>query len=910
MNRTSKALRRFGVPVLAATSLLTAGQIALGTTSAFAAAAANGTLTITPTDAYGTASPILPNAAPPAPQNGQTQPDQTVTYTTGTSSGPPGAAAQTINLSVSGSAQFVQPVGAQTAGSTLTIAAGGKTASCTTAAPAGGPPTTASCVYSTVDTVSELATVTATDATDLTTPPAQANEHFAQLTFENCPQSAPNTATNCVTQAAVGSQVTYNTTYLTDGQPAANVTETITVNGGANFTATQPAGTAFFSTTQVVCTTNAQGKCSFTLVYNSTGTATITATTSNTGNYPSSEAVQKVNIIPSTAAGRLVQGTEVDIRPSTQVDNVNEPGDAVQHQYTLYPCTPNTTTGNNACTADTTHPLSGVQVSLTVDHGFFTPNCTSQNTVTTNYANCTFDPAAATGAQVGNLKSLGKTITVTTDTNGQFTVTNGIGRDSAFDQNGNLVATITATSGGTTLTESQGTGNSPSGTSCPAAGCAAGTAWTTDAMPLNAGSIKIVSVPNSSTEPSLSDSSTNNIPVNDNNGNPTGKSRTIVVHLTDQFGNLTSGGSTATSATLPGLPSLSTSGVGTLQHCVNPGAYSTGSTCSNTSNNSNTAGQSASSGGPAATTSTDSTGTTTVTYVNVRGSYDSLFSSNGTPTQDRYIASNATVVCAPFCTFGAGQTGTQTLAAAWNGPKTTFNTFAAGTSTTPAIATYTLGVSAQSDTVKINWYNQNAQPVVTFSTTPSNTVKHGTVVTVSATVKDQFGNPIAGDFVQFVRSGPNPNNGTDCSATNGGANTNAAGKAGFSFTCNTPGTQVVTIVVQDGSGNELARGTQTIKFTGTTSSKRHITAVINCFSPIKHHVVCKVHVTPKIKGLTVKFRNAGGKVVGVDDTNRHGNAYFRKAHMKSGKHHRYHAHVHSSARTFGEDTGSDGVRVK
>jgi len=51
-------------------------------------------------------------------------------------------------------------------------------------------------------------------------------------------------------------------------------------------------------------------------------------------------------------------------------------------------------------------------------------------------------------------------------------------------------------------------------------------------------------------------------------------------------------------------------------------------------------------------------------------------------------------------------------------------------------------------------------------------------------------------------------------------------------------------------------------------------------------------------------------VVGVDDTNRHGNAYFRKAHMKSGKHHRYHAHVHSSARTFGEDTGSDGVRVK
>jgi hypothetical protein len=86
-------------------------------------------------------------------------------------------------------------------------------------------------------------------------------------------------------------------------------------------------------------------------------------------------------------------------------------------------------------------------------------------------------------------------------------------------------------------------------------------------------------------------------------------------------------------------------------------------------------------------------------------------------------------------------------------------------------------------------------------------------------VKDQNGNPVQGDQVQFIRSGPNPN-GTDCTATStpgpnqpGALTTNSSGQAGFSFTCNTAGTQQVTIIVSDPSGNELARGTQTVTFT-------------------------------------------------------------------------------------------------
>jgi len=865
MNRTSQALKRLGVPVLAATMLFSVGQVALGT-SAFAAA--NGTLTVAPDPAFGSATPTA--------GNGQSN-DQTITYTTGTGSGANGDIAQVLNLSVSGSAQFVQPAAPT---GTLNIAAGGKTATCTTTVPApGGAGSTATCSYAVIDTVSEAAVVTIHDTTDVTTPDATATANFNGLHFTNCPSDAPNTAANCTTQTQVGGQTTYTVKYLEAGQPKANASVTFTVAGGAQVAASQPAGTAFFSPTQANCTTDAQGQCSVTIIENTVGQATITATTSNeSAGYPHAKAVLVTNIITSTTAGRLVQGTQTLIKPSTQASNANQPGDAVQTQYTLYPCTAGSSTGNNACAADTAHPLSGVQVSLSVDHGFFTPNCTSADpSHTTNYANCTFDPTPAATKPVGNLKSLGTTITVTTDTNGQFIVTTGMGRDSAFDQAGSLTATITGTSGGATLTESQGTGNSPTGTACPAAGCAKGTAWTTDVAPLNGGAVKIVSVPASSSEQALSDTQNNNIPTNNNNV------RVVVVHLTDQFGNLTSGGPANTAGV-----TLASTGVGDLERCT---SYTASNTCSAVTNTQNVAGS--------ATTTTDSSGTPTKTFANVRGSYLAAFTGAGAPTQDRYLVSNPADVA-----------GTQTLKATWTAPVTTFNTFAAATAASPAVATYNATTATLTDTVVINWYDQNAQPVVTFSTTPSNSVKHGTVVTVSATVKDQFGNPIQGDNVQFVRSGPNGNNGTDCSATNGFSNTNAAGQAGFSFTCNNVSTQIVTIVVSDNSGNELARGTQTIKFTGTTSSKRHITAVINCFSPTKHHVVCKVHVTPKFKGLSVKFRNAGGKVVGVDDTNRHGNAYFRKAHMKSGKHHRYHAHVHSSSRTFGEDTGSDGVTVK
>jgi len=564
--------------------------------------------------------------------------------------------------------------------------------------------------------------------------------------------------------------------------------------------------------------------------------------------------------------------------------------------------------------------LSGVAVSLSVDHGFFTPNCTSADvSATTNYANCTFDPAAAAGGVVGNLKSLGKTITATTDTNGQFKVTLGMGRDAALDVSGNVTAVVTGTVGSTTVAESNGTGNSPSTTTCatvgqsagagnngaPQPGCATGTPWTTDAAPLNGGAVTIVSVPNTASEAPLSDTKTNNIPVNNTNGQPTAQARTIVLHLTDQFGNLTSGGNQP-SGNNAGLPTLSTTGVGTLAHCVNPGAYSNNSTCSNASNSQNAPGQNADSTGGTSTTSSNGQGVSTVTFSNVRGSYLSQFSSNGTPTQDRYVVINVGgVVCNPFpfCAQASGQFGTQTLVASWNAPTTKFNTFTGGTSSSPAVATYTAGFATKTDTVTINWYNQNSQVSATFTTTPGNTVAAGTVVTVSAKVVDQFGNPVQGDNVTFVRSGPNPNNGTDCSATNGAQNTNAQGQAGFTFTCNSPGTQTVTVVVTDASGNELARGTQTITFTGSSTGGKTVMHLhLACKSHHKGKIKCVAQTIPARSGLTVKFFNKKGHKVGTDTTNTAGKAVLVLTGKKSGKEYTFQAHVKGSASTFAADS--------
>ena len=94
--------------------------------------------------------------------------------------------------------------------------------------------------------------------------------------------------------------------------------------------------------------------------------------------------------------------------------------------------------------------LAGQQVTLSTDHGFFTPNASAANS--TDPSGLTADPESSEGSEVGEWASLGDTVTVTTDANGRATVTVAIERDSGFDDDGQVTANITATSGTATNT--------------------------------------------------------------------------------------------------------------------------------------------------------------------------------------------------------------------------------------------------------------------------------------------------------------------------------------------------------------------------------------------------------------------------------------------------------------------------
>jgi len=837
MKRTSQALRRFGVPVLAAMSLLTGGQIALGTT-AFAAA---GDLTIAPVVPDNGFGSVTPNTAG----------DDTISYKI-TYSGAQ-LTAQNLTVAVSGSAIISAGGGANP----VTPAAGGKSATCAT-------PVSPNqfCTFDVTDTVSEAVTITGTDQTDTAAGPASATASYAALYWTNCSQTAPNTAGTCVTQNSVGQSTTYTVSYKTNGSAAAGVTVTFATSH-AIVTASQPSGTALVTTSQATCTTNAQGQCSVTILDNTAEASTITATTSNSGNYPSSKAVMTVNVLASAAPGRLVQqGGDVQLQPGTQVGGNNMPGDVVEKTYKLTSC--GATTGNNICAEGTA--LAGVSVSVALDHGFFTPACTSANGAVTNYANCTFNTTPAAGTKVGDIKSSGTSQTVTTASDGTFTVFEGMAKDAGFDDDGNVATTLTATANGTTLTDTNA-GVSPSGTTCAAAtpGCPKTTAWTTNAAPLNGGSVSMAWV----TTPALSSTATNEIQIGG-----TTEQNILVLNLTDQFGNLTSGGGAAVS--------LTGTGSGRLFSCA---SYTSTAPCTGIANGA----------------FTQPSGTPTYTIA-ANGSYTQTFSAGGATTQNRYGVDS----------LGAIPQGMQTLKASWNAPISTFTTFVAGTSTTPAVASYGNPTPTAVTASVTNDFYKPVATNVTFGTTPSNSVPAGTVVTVSATVKDQHAIGMNNLPVQFVRSGPQTSSGTSCTATNSnGIATNTAGQAGFSFTCTNPSTQVVTIIVQDNSGNELARGTQTIHFTGITPppAKKAIHASIHCSSPKKHVLRCKVTETPAFRGLSVTF-HSGSATWGTVRTNSSGVAVLTKSGLKSHKVYRVSARVAGSGKTKPATTGTTSARVK
>jgi hypothetical protein len=672
------------------------------------------------------------------------------------------------------------------------------------------------------------------------------------------PSNATGAGSGCTTQAQINTVKTLTFTYTEDGAPVAgrDIDFTLLENGvvpgtpTANFPNNQPSGTSSQPNSAnqagqlATCTTNAQGKCSVNVTDSQPETVTVTGKERSTGTTANEIVDFRSN---SVAARRLDQTGRVVVEPEdsgsnrTDDPNVPTPGRPVQLTYQVtdlngdgsaQPSDTQCTTGTNNNQATCTgSPVANQLVTVRVNQAaFFTPNCTPRDQSGTNapqrggnamppagatpgtastgtlaapdYRGCSFASAPVNDAVVGPLTSLGNTITVRTDFEGKFTVTVAEGRDIGFDDDGDVTVALTVTEQGSTTALTPRTAGGTD-TAAPAL------VFTTKERALTGLSTDIVFVDGST----AATSTTLNVPNN--------QSRTFVVYLRDQYGNLAQ-------ATNPGTANsndnatITKTGVGTLFRCTGAAGGSTStSDCTG-----------ADSSGSSADPQND--GTTTQTY-QVTGSYTNrALQERFQSTANSYPGTNGSpsVGCQIFGTNCPApspvESGTQTLTATWIAPITEFvvdtSTGAVpfGTVTgPPAGPTGVSGGFDQNETdnvltrvVKLNYYTQQATDI-TFDRTPkADPVAPGTVVTVSARVLDQFGNPVQGQPVQFFRTGSTNN----CTSTtqngtgNGGATTTGPdGRAGFSFSCDASN-QTVTIVVQDKNGNELKRGTQNVTF--------------------------------------------------------------------------------------------------
>ena len=147
---------------------------------------------------------------------------------------------------------------------------------------------------------------------------------------------------------------------------------------------------------------------------------------------------QDVNFVASETAGSVVIAAETPI----SIDGgTKTPGRPVHSSVTVLSADQDATTPGVQAV-----PLTNTEVTLTLDKGFFTPYSTTE-------AGLKPDPAAANGADSGEWATLGQSIVVKTDNNGVARFTAAIEKDSGFDDDGDVNATVTATVGAVSDTE-------------------------------------------------------------------------------------------------------------------------------------------------------------------------------------------------------------------------------------------------------------------------------------------------------------------------------------------------------------------------------------------------------------------------------------------------------------------------
>lgn len=912
MYRTNKALARLGTLAVVAGAALSA-PFAVGTASAstisnWTVTTTNGTITSVNRDNNqnnysGTGSVAITGAT-----NGDV-----VKYTL-----------------LSGTAYF------RSAGANVVIDSGRTTATCTVAGGTCGPTTVG-------DDVSEGAIV----ELQVTSPVGDVSNEAATVGFNeiqiaNCTRTGfetgvnigggDATTANCITQAQAGMPLTENVTYLASGVPTSGQDLNFNISGGGDeaFSGSQPTGTTQITTTNAHCTTGAGGTagvCGVTI--NDTNPlgedVTFTVNTLTTPlaypdiPYAGSPPVpnQLIHFVPhSVTPSRLDLISSRVIGPDSQStvhSPGGEPGDVIQNTYEVRGgCT--IPSGDVNC--DTGQPLANATMTVATDKGFFTPNCVTPAstggtpfTGVNNYANCSFSPApASTGTTVvgNNLVNSGQSETVTTDLGGFFTVSLSIGRDTGFDANGLVVAHVTANSLPSLNTGNQAAGSctgSPVGVPqlgggglvgyTDPAGCPEDFEWTTREQPLNGGTTKIAVIAALAQPNNTAIQSENNFTVDDTKTwNVPDVSRVVfVVHNTDQYANLTQ------DQTLGNLPTLTSTGPGNLWSCT---SFSSTSACATTGTELGVNPQPGA-GQP--------NGTTTYTvpamgsYLNnVAGSggqvrFQSDTSSTGGPFNSGWpcAAGVACNLAGPGASTQAGvNDGTTTVTDSWNPPTQSFTSFTAASGATPAFATFAAGsaTTASTDTLTLNFYNQLAQPVVTFAVNPGNKVASGTGVTITATVDDQNGNPIVNQAIDALRSGSNEGS---CQPTqtvsNGGAVTsplvtNTSGVAGYTFSCSLPGASTVSMVVEGPGQTQLASGKQTITFTGVAQHTTVERPSVNLTSFHQHHLTVHVSTSPRLgAGRTVDvFRLVNGikHLVGQTHTGPRGNASLTFHGLRNG----------------------------
>ncbi|HEU5035095.1 MAG TPA: Ig-like domain-containing protein, partial [Mycobacteriales bacterium] len=267
------------------------------------------------------------------------------------------------------------------------------------------------------------------------------------------------------------------------------------------------------------------------------------------------------------------------------------------------------------------------------------------------------------------------------------------------------------------------------------------------------------------------------------------------------------------------------------------------------------------------------------------------------------------------------------------------------------------GGGTASDSATKNFHTPTAGEARNVSVAPKTDTKvPGSADTFTATVKDRFGNPVPGTTIDWSETGPGAfrtaaiscntdaagqcsievasltgEQGTEtvtatihgsdasseCASPAGYSNYNANGASANSGTTPNAGGQN-NVAPGAPAGNCSDSGTVTWKPATTppptTNPRAREFPVLNCWSPRKHVVVCRVYTRPRVQGADVVLRivqkNGTTRIVRQKLTGERGRATFTFHHLKSGVVKRYVAHVRHTATTRAADTNHDKVRVK